>query len=113
MTDLLTLAREHDLPPKWDGVVVRWRGWRTLPDARIFICPPPKEIDHCKNCGSIAQSRINYGHRTVFLAGKDRDAGSLTAYRCPDCLHDLVEDETTGEWFDLDHTDYGPEGSRD
>lgn len=114
MSDLLVLAREHDLPPKWNGIDLTWDGWRELPDVRVFVCfrgkqPPP---DHCGKCGSIERSIVNRGAGTVFLGGKDRHAVSLMVFRCPDCHHDLVSDETTGEWWDLDHTDYGPEGSR-
>lgn len=115
MRDLLVLAREFDLPPKWNGIDLEWRGWRELPDVNVFVCfrrgkePPP---DHCSKCGSVERSHVNRGTGTVRLGGKDRTAVELTVFRCPDCEHDAVCDETTGEWWDLDHTDYGPEGSR-
>jgi hypothetical protein len=35
----------------------------------------------------------------------------LDAIRCQDCRHDQVWDTDTDEWWDLDHTDYGTEGS--
>jgi hypothetical protein len=35
----------------------------------------------------------------------------LFAFRCQDCRHDQVLDLNTRELWDLDHTDYGPEGS--
>lgn len=41
MSDLLTMLREHDLPPRWDDRLVAWRGWETQPPA--FICPPPRQ----------------------------------------------------------------------
>lgn len=113
MSDLLVQLREHDLPPKWDGRPVTWRGWRDLPTDGVFICFRGKEPepDHCKACGSVATSRVNRGTTAMRLGGKDRIIDVLSAYRCPDCHHDVVNVEDTGEWWDLDHTDYGPEGS--
>lgn len=35
----------------------------------------------------------------------------LHAFRCTDCKHDVVWDRDTDEWWTLDHTDYGDEGS--
>lgn len=35
----------------------------------------------------------------------------LVAFRCVDCGHDVVHDRRTGEDWDLDETDYGPDGS--
>ena len=31
MSDLLTMLREHDLPPRWDGLAVVWEGWQYAP----------------------------------------------------------------------------------
>lgn len=132
MNDLLTLLREHDLPPRWDGLATVWDGWETQIPA--FVCPPPKS-SCCSACGSLATPVVNRGRvarvpavthdrirehddkRARLGAGNGHLAGRpvalyrLHAFRCPDCRHDVVWDVDTDEWFDLDHTDYGPEGS--
>ena len=132
MSDLLTLAREHDLPPKWDGcLVVEWTHWEA--QIPMFMCPPPQTRDCCPSCGSPEPSVSCRGMvavspevtRQMFDAEEEnrRRLGSLAhkrknlalwrlhAFRCQDCRHDMVWDTHTGEWWDLDHTDYGPDGS--
>lgn len=131
MTDLLTMLREHDLPPRWDGHAVLWHGWETRL-APIFICPPPRPTC-CEGCGSLAESVTNRGMVAVWasltpedlraeeenrrrlgpLAHKRRPRAvwRLYAFRCPDCQLDVVWDTDTDEWWTLDHTDYGSEGS--
>lgn len=138
MSDLLTLAREHDLPPKWDGHVVAWEGWEYAPSG-VFICPRPR-LDVCHGCGRPTMERgfpcwsTNKGLRadSTRLTLDDFHAEEaararlpfrakgklprhwwieLVAHRCHDCSLDSVWDTTSGEWWDLDHTDYGPEGS--
>ena len=129
--DLLTLRREHDLPPRWDGRPVTWSGWDTGPTG--FICPPPKN-ECCHACGSHAPTVFNHGYVAISHLITDEEITAaqaardllppglrhkidslvrleLTAYRCPDCNTDLVEDQVTGLWWELDHTDYGPDGS--
>jgi hypothetical protein len=116
----------HDLPPRWDGKPVAWRGWER-PEA-LFICPPRK--DPCESCGSLADQTMNVG-----LVGDDpamtpedveRDdqlvrAGykpprsrkswlKLTAFRCVDCGADSVLDDDDEVWT-LDLSDYGDAGS--
>lgn len=120
MTDLFTHAREHDLPPKWDGYPVEWEGWVQEPHA--FICPPPKDLGACGECGSLERRlhsrgtrRIAYDDNVVRL-GKGRlqhreMQATLSALRCPDCHHDTVVDLWTAEVWDLDPTDYGENGS--
>lgn len=124
MSDLLTLMRENDLPPKWDGRVVRWDGWRDLPAA--FICPPPRERDVCPACGSAAERVTNRGLVALNPATTlDRIANyeqfhktgkvahwRLYAYRCVDCKHDQIWDSEWQQLWDLDSTDYGNDGSR-
>lgn len=133
MTDLLTLAREFDLPPRWDGLlVVQWTPWEARPDT-VFICPPPKTRPCCPACGSpepnvscrgmVALSSLvtrerwerEEENRTRLgrLAHKRKPLAlwRLYAYRCQDCRHDQVWDMLTGEWWNLDHTDYSDEGS--
>lgn len=133
MDDLLTLLREHDLPPFWDGLAVVWDTWRTE-STPVFLCPPPKRPATCHGCGSAAEQHQAKGRvaRAAFIdhdriAAEDENRvrlGSLGhkrkpvalvrlfVWRCPDCLLDVVWDIDAGEWFDLDHTDYGPDGSR-
>lgn len=137
MSDLLTLARENDLPPKWNGLAVLWRGWEYVP-AGTFICPPPK-IDVCEGCGMPTTERgfpawsTNRGLVAVasFLTHDDlryeeenrarlgrivhkrkpRALYRLTVFRCHSCALDTVWDHDTDEMWNLDHTDYGNEGS--
>lgn len=131
MTDLLTMTREHDLPPKWNGRAVLWEGWRATPGP-VFICPPPK-LRCCEGCGSLAEPVSNRGLVSVWSSfthddlraeeenrarlgslahkRKPRALWRLRAYRCPDCKLDTVWDTDTDEWWTLDHTDYGHEGS--
>lgn len=133
MTDLLTLAREHDLPPFWNGRAVLWRGWEDPEPGVTFICPPPKERHVCEGCGSTQEWVVNRGEVAVWPSlthddlrrenenrqrlgslahkRKPRSLWRLRAYRCPDCHLDTVWDMDTDEWWVLDHTDYGPEGS--
>jgi Zn finger protein HypA/HybF involved in hydrogenase expression len=122
--DLLTLMRENDLPPRWDGRVVVWEGWKdSMPN--VFICPPTKR-DVCPNCGSGEPSTRNRGlvakKRSTTLDTIEGTARAhqvgrvatwrLFAFRCTNCHHDQVWDMDLNELWDLDHTDYGPEGSR-
>ena len=55
-------AREHDLPPRWDGLLVEWGDWDDI--GRMFICPPPKRPhrEHSRRSCSgrhSAQYRLN------------------------------------------------------
>jgi hypothetical protein len=130
--DLLVLAREFDLPPRWDGLlVVQWTPWEPQPHA--FICPPSKARDCCPACASpeprvhargmvalradLTRAQWEYEEenraRLRKLAHKRAQVAlwRLYAFRCQDCRHDQVWDTDTDEWWDLDHTDYGTEGS--
>jgi hypothetical protein len=138
--DLLALLREYDLPPRWDGRAVWWDGWRLpLDGAQVFICGPGARhlrTRACEACGSQAAPSTSRGHvarigaTTVerwrerceawarLPAGERHRLGKypsgvieLHAFRCPDCRTDLVWDQLADEWWTLDHTDYGPEGS--
>lgn len=135
MTDLLTLLREHDLPPRWDGLAVVWDGWHMPDPGPVFICPPRAvRADCCVGCGSTAVQPSNRGrvarvpavtHERIREVDAQRDRlpererhrvkglalYRLYAYRCPDCQFDTVWDTETGEWWTLDHTDYGDDGS--
>lgn len=120
MTDLFTHAREHDLPPKWDGHPVEWDGWQQ--QGQVFICPPPKDRGVCGQCGSLAPRLHNRGVRRIAYDANVVQVGeaklqpretraSLSALRCPDCRHDTVVDLWVDEVWDLDITDYGNQGS--
>src|SRR6476661_6352718 len=104
----LPLPTEHDLPPRWDGKVVEWRGWVMLPVA--FVCPP-RTRGCCEQCGSTADQPHNRGlvalsrrttlddiegHRRGHQVGRVA-RWRLDAFRCPDCHHDVVSDMQTGE----------------
>jgi hypothetical protein len=126
------MTRRHDLPPRWDDRIVTWRGWEVQIEA--FICPPPRQRC-CEACGSLAKPVVNRGVVAVSPATTqaelDYDAENrrrlgrlahkrpliafvrLHVFRCPDCKTDLVWDTDTDEWWTLDDTDYGDDGSVD
>lgn len=119
----------HDLPPRWDGLPVAWRGWRTITG---HICPPGR--DACSSCGSLEHPTINFGlladdpamtpeeaahdDRATLLAHRSRHRRQrrtwikLTALRCVECGHDQVLD-AEGNLWDLDLSDYDDRGSTD
>lgn len=118
------LPRAHDLPPRWDGCLVRWT-WRELPGwSQVFICPPPKP-EPCRVCTSTGPLR----HASGFLANSPDvtleqinaadSAGRLGSvgvfvlalFRCTGCGHDMVFDMVQNEMWDLDPTDYTDDGS--
>lgn len=114
--------REHDLPPRWDGLPVEWDEWEDT--GGMFICPPPKHPARCGKCGSTRPRRICTGRlwtdpatappaigRARMRRGRHL-VGMMSASRCPDCQHDTVRDPQGQEW-DLDSTDYTDEGSFD
>jgi hypothetical protein len=98
------------LPPKWDGADVEWRAWEAT-DA-IFICPRPKP-EPCTGCRSTRSPIKNVGrvHADDAPPGSGWSTWRLFVFRCPDCHLDTVWDIRTGEWWELDETDYGPAGS--
>lgn len=112
--------REHDLPPRWDGMPVVWGGWDDTGHA--FVCPPAKP-DSCDRCASTRPRLLNVGRiwndpetaptatGPVRLNGR-RPIGTIAAFRCPGCGHDRVLDHENQAW-DLDPTDYGEDGSWD
>ena len=123
-------GRQFDLPPKWDGRLLRWTEWR--PD-NLHVCGDLSP-DACLVCGSVALPY--YARATLYPKFGDthealaevatRRTGRrylrnrtfttkphlrLVAFRCPDCLTDTVVDLGTNTWWTLDDDDYGPEGS--
>ena len=116
MTDLFSLTRTHDLPPKWDGRVVAWSTWH--PARELFICPPPKP-EPCRACKSTAPSTFTAGvvhplaGETVMVdrvkttvSGREYVAGKMAKaawpvvrlhlFRCTDCGHDVVLGQRDG-----------------
>ena len=51
--------REHDLPPRWDGLPVEWGDWSDT--AAVIICPPTRHPDRCDHCGTTRPRLINIG----------------------------------------------------
>ena len=130
--------RRHDLPPRWDGRIVKWSEWDTSP---TFVCGPrgPVRVSRCEGCGSTASRATSRGtvcplagdtyesERPVVKrtrSGREYQAGvqivtanwrhpvtSLVAFRCPRCGLDEVYDLDTEECWTLDGSDYGDEGS--
>lgn len=121
----MTLAIVHDLPPRWDGRPVVWQGW-TAPI--VFMCSIPERA--CAECGSRRDPSLNAGlvgdspDLTRAAVKRNDDAIRfhrrmaparigwirLTAFRCPDCGHDVVVDDEGTAW-DLEPSDYTDAGS--
>jgi hypothetical protein len=102
------------LPPRWDGRDVEWRAW-TRTDSTTAVYHGRREP--CERCGSLAWPLMNHGvvhppatPGTVNLRPR---LLLLSVFRCPDCHLDTVWDRDTDEWWTLDESDYGPEGSTD
>lgn len=110
--------RQHDLPPRWDGMPVEWGNWTDTDD--IFICPPPKP-EKCEHCRSTRPPLMNLGRiwtdpaTTPAIGGGRQIVANLAALRCPDCRRDHVLLLAHGEWqaWNLDETDYTDDGSWD
>lgn len=118
---MTTAAHFHDLPPKWDSVPVQWEPWENSPTT---LCVKGLR-EPCGHCGSRTHPVAAHGTRIVpipdsvvsiglpaYGATKERiQRMALLVLRCPDCRHDTVWDPWTDEWWDLDDSDYGDEGS--
>ncbi len=114
--------RDHDLPPRWDGLPVQWSDWSDT--TGVVICPPPPRPERCEHCGTTAAPQINIGRiwtdqasappavGRARLRGHRHLVGLITAFRCPQCEHDSVRDPD-GQMWDLDDTDYTDDGSWD
>ena len=116
------LALVNDLPPRWDGRAVVWRGWERAP---VVLCHLPDD-SCCHACGSDKNRSMNFGlladddgmtarevrtNDTACRAGRlvRRAWIRLVAHRCPDCGHDQVDDGE--DLWDLDPGDYTDNGS--
>lgn len=100
----------HPLPAAWDGAPVKWGRWET--SERIHVCPPPK--NRCE-CGSTRPPFFAVGLRAPASESgrfeRRHALRDLHAFRCPDCGEVTVWDMTSDEWWTLDESDYGPQGS--
>lgn len=113
--------REHDLPPRWDGLPVQWGD---LSDTAAIICPPPRKPDRCDQCGTTRARLSNIGRVWTDAASAPASIGRarlhrnrhlvslITVFRCTACNHDSVVDPN-GRMWDLDITDYTDDGSWD
>ncbi|QOP64926.1 hypothetical protein SEA_BRYNNIE_28 [Arthrobacter phage Brynnie] len=122
----------HDLPPSWDGQPVEWDEWSPEDSRTTLVLHVPAHELACHECGSVDEPRISWGKRppespTItttrtkttrsghqYEAPAEVEAWSvrdLVAARCRHCLHDVVTDTRTGESWDLEEEDYGPDGS--
>lgn len=131
MTEPLRLVHSaHDLPPSWDGQPVEWTPWN---DARSTLpLHVPAEALACDKCGAVDESLISWGKRPpdrpTYPGTRTKTTKSghryevaaevpswpvrdLSAARCRHCGHDVVTDTRTGESWDLEPEDYGPDGS--
>lgn len=121
-----------DLPSKWDGRRVVWRGWN---DHKAFVCRRrTKSPDAaCDACGALRPPMVNLGVLdpepgatfTVPKVQRSRSGRSyfrdvvkaawpivdLVAFRCVGCYVDCVWQMSTDEFWTLDPGDYGPAGS--
>lgn len=108
-------SRRFDLPPKWDGRDVEWEPWAVLQTTFRFHARLSELV--CRKCGSLAPQASCRG--VIDQAEGDSVVVPLArwrilyASRCTDCAHDTVYDMTSDELWDLDDTDYGPDGSHD
>lgn len=102
----------NDLPPKWDGVPVTWRGWQVFESSMDFHLTLDQLA--CDKCGGLGEGTlINTGTRpnTEPEEGGPTQLRNITAFRCPHCGHDSIWDMATDLHWDLDPNDYGDEGS--
>jgi hypothetical protein len=126
---------ERPLPRAWDGRPVQWQEpWREA--GRVFICDRSRRkngliVPTCSACGSprpplhtmgllypiagdVVEGEYVRRHRTgrpLHALEEAPPTWALHAQRCQDCGHDTVYDFRTGEVWDLDESDYGPDGS--
>ncbi|WP_157662861.1 hypothetical protein [Prescottella equi] len=101
-------ATDRCLPVAWDGHPVEWGPFSST----VFICRVEADgtstavLDMCWNCGVHAdrvqcEGRVDIPHFEYVLH----------LYRCTRCGHDQVQNPRTRDLWDLDESDYGPDGS--
>ena len=99
-----TLRVINNLPPRWNGKPVTWDGPQKGVSTIEFHATPSK----CPKC-----ERRRWTDTWCGFVTEQWPVAALQLYRCRGCGHDHVFDLFTNEWWDLDATDYGPEGSTD
>lgn len=96
-------ATANPLPVAWDGAQIVWSQWRA---GNVFICArgPSKSEGTCTECGSRSPRMLSIrGH--VY-----QPQYYLSLMRCPNCGADSVVDWEGNAW-ELNESDYGPDGS--
>ncbi|RHA38703.1 hypothetical protein [Cellulomonas rhizosphaerae] len=131
MVHLSVVSAPRELPRAWDGRTVIWGPWHDVRTSLVWHLPPADFA--CPACGLIEESpcavgtvRPLPGETTTVQHEKRLPSGrtywrtetraatpvlALFARRCTGCGHDQVHDRRTDEVWDLDDSDYGPEGS--
>lgn len=131
MSRLTLVHSRHDLPPFWDGVPVTWAPWSDHRSTLTLHVPADQMA--CDKCGAVDESLISWGTRpapkgetiTINQTKKTRSGrkyavaaevpswpiADIYAARCRHCGQDFVTDTRTDERWDLDESDYTPQGS--
>ena len=102
------LPRLRPLPSAWDGEQVWWNDW--IDGATSLDFHLPLEDVACQGCGAIETPLRSVGRYANRLLHYRR----LHATRCRSCGHDTVtewNEDGLGPTWDLDESDYGPDGS--
>lgn len=137
---LVTSPGARTLPPLWDGRRVEWDELteQTPTTLELFhMTKAQRAQDVCTTCGtpgreslhtvgvvhplpgdtmeSSAPRKSKRTGRTIHvpITVSARPLRRLHLTRCQTCGLDVVWDSQTDEWWDLDDSDYGPEGSTD
>ena len=124
LQDTLPIPRDHDLPPRWDGMPVEWGGWHTPPEPTHAAEPDP-----CDRCGAFGPWLMNRGTiwtdpnivRTIGRPGVRGSGGhgrwgrhiiaTLYAFRCTQCGADEASILGSHDVWVLDESDYTDAGS--
>lgn len=99
-------GEQHDLPPMWDGEPVLWSTWQRAPLTSARFHGPAQVCD----CGNADPNRWVTCHGEERLSN-GRPRVRLWVTRCMECHLDEVWDESSGEAWTLDVTDYSDRGS--
>ena len=102
-------AADRRLPVACDGHPVEWGEFTADP----FVCQinadgtsEPVPLDLCWHC-CVRAERVTAEGRVLIPNWPYR----LVLRRCTRCGHDRVRNPLTGQEWDLDESDYGPDGS--
>lgn len=110
----LTLIHEdgRDMPPLWDGVAVTWAEWTDEPLSTMRFHSTEEDWS-CHRCGSLERRlwSVGYVQHINERRGRTWRVTRFTAMRCRTCRTDTVHDSLHGTDWELDASDYGPNGS--